>query len=81
VYIDAPQEIRAHRILSRARFGDPQTIEEFTIADERDQGINQQGFGQNTAKVVVLADKKIINDGDLISLSKQIGELVASLRQ
>jgi len=72
--VDAPQKIRFERIISRGKPSDPKTWEEFLKADSRDNFDTENPMGQQTGKLLELADFVVINDGNLTRARKEIEE-------
>ncbi len=70
--VDAPREIRFKRAVSRAKPSDPVIWEEFLKVDERDLNDKENPLGQQTQKLLDMADFKIINDGDLKKSMREI---------
>lgn len=83
IAIDAPQQLRFDRVIKRNRgIGyDPQTWEEFIIADEHDQGKDQPEHGQNVRKCIEMADVILQNDGSLEDLQKKVDNVVKEVLQ
>jgi dephospho-CoA kinase len=79
IAVDAPQEIRFERMVKRQRYDDPQTWEEFVAMDERDQGKNEEVYGQQVRKCIEQADYLIVNDGSLEDLGKKVDEVLTKL--
>jgi dephospho-CoA kinase len=73
--VDASRQIRFKRILERNKASDPKTWIDFLKVDERDNFDNENPFGQQTGKLIEMADYVIMNDEDLESARKQV-ELV-----
>jgi len=72
--VDAPQKIRFERILARGKPSDPKTWEEFIKADSRDNFDSENPMGQQTGKLLEMADFVIVNDGDLRRSALEIEE-------
>lgn len=70
--VDAPREIRFKRAVARAKPSDPVILEEFLKMDERDLHDAGNPLGQQTQKLLDMADFVIINDKDLESARKQV---------
>ena len=73
VAIDAPQEIRFQRIVTRGG-EDPKVWEEFVKSDERDQGVGELEHGLRVKDCINVADYTIVNDGSLEDLQKKVDE-------
>lgn len=78
--VDAPQEIRWQRMLSRARPMDPRTLEEFIAVDKRDQGENEPEYGQQVKKCFELADFVLQNNGNVETFQEKLKEVAQRLR-
>jgi len=79
IAIDAPQQIRFERLQQRKRESDPKSWEEFVVADERDQGINQPEYGQQVRKCIEMADVVLQNDGSLEEFQKKVEDVIKEL--
>lgn len=79
IWVDAPFNTRAQRVFTRKRTGDATTMEKFIVDDKADKGEQAAGYGQNTAKCVVLADFKIDNDSTLDEMAKKISKILSKL--
>lgn len=79
LYVTAPPEIRFERMHARARESDPRTLEAFLHLEklERKGDVAHQNL-EATAK---LADRIIINDGDLPQLYDRIDGALAELSE
>lgn len=77
--LDAPQEIRFRRIVSRNRPGDPGTLEEFA-EKERKENIGRD-TNQQLENCLRLADTLIINDSSLKGLYRKIDEKIAEIQK
>jgi dCMP deaminase len=73
MYVNAPDEIRFERIKSRGREEDPRTYEAF-IRIEKLEMDNIEKTKQNLKGTFALADKSIINDGDVNELYDKIDQ-------
>ena len=78
--IEAPIEKRFQWILMRNKDSDPKTIDEIKAIDSRDRGVGEPNSGQQSAKCYDLADDCIKNEGTFEELSKNIGELLETLK-
>lgn len=76
--VDATLEKRFQLMQKRARLGDPETWEDFLKAANRDLegGVS---FGQQVKKCLEMADKTIVNDGDLATLQRKINDWMRSV--
>lgn len=79
ICVDASLEVRAQRVFARKRTGDAVTMEKFLIDDAADKGEQAKGYGQNTAKCVILADYVIHNDSTLDVLAKRTAQTLAKI--
>lgn len=77
--VDAPREIRFKRIIARGKPHDPKTWEDFLVVDNRDLNDKQNPLGQQTQKLLDMADFKIINAIDLKNSMKQVEEIFNKL--
>jgi len=77
--VDAPREIRFKRAVTRAKSSDPAIWEEFLKVDERDLNDKENPLGQQTQKLLDMADFKIINDSDLQRAMKQVEEIYGKI--
>jgi len=66
-YVTAPEEVRFQRIKERHREEDPQTFEAFARIEKLEME-NIERTKQNIKGTIALANKKIVNDGDLKEL-------------
>ena len=73
--IDASQKTRFERIISRGKSSDPKTWEEFLKMDARDNFDTENPMGQQTQKLLDMADFVVVNDGDLGSARKQVEKM------
>jgi len=64
IAVDATQEIRFQRVLTRAKPWDPKNWNEFLKVDKRDRGDGGDKGGQQVKKCMEMADVKIENNGD-----------------
>jgi len=79
IAVDAPREIRFKRILERGKPHDPKTWQDFLKVDERDLEDKQNPLGQQTAKLLKLADFVIINDADIEKAMAQVKEVYSKI--
>jgi dephospho-CoA kinase len=77
VGVEAPAELRFERSRRRARPGDPETFEEF-LARERQEN-SADPAGQQLAATFALADRVLVNDGNLDALRVRVDDLLAAL--
>lgn len=79
IAVDAPREIRFKRIVERGKPHDPKIWEEFLKVDERDLCDKENPHGQQTGKLLKMADFVIVNDKDFESARKQVEEIYAKI--
>jgi dephospho-CoA kinase len=75
--VDAPAELRFARSRLRARPGDPQSLAEFTQRERQENSANPAG--QQLQATFELADRVLLNDGNLDALRLKIDEVLRSL--
>ncbi len=73
--VDAPRETRFKRMVARAKASDSPVWENFLKTDERDLNDKENPLGQQTQKLLNMADFLIINDADLKSAMAQIEQI------
>lgn len=73
--VDAPQKLRYERIIRRGKPSDPKNWEDFLKMDERDNFDASDPMGQQTGKLLEMADFVIVNDSDLARSMGQIEEI------
>ena len=61
--------------MSRGKESDPKTWEEFVRVDERDNFDSANPMGQQTGKLIEIADFVIVNDEDLNNAMVQIEKI------
>jgi dCMP deaminase len=71
IWVDADEELRLARIGSRARSGDPESLEELRRLEGREQGGGDPA-GQQLAAVQELADFTIRNEGAVADLHREV---------
>ncbi len=81
VSVDAPQEIRFQRIVSRNRESDPKTSEDFLKVDNRDKGIGEPETGQGVGKCMEKADFVLINSGNLTEAEEKVKNLYEEIEK
>jgi dephospho-CoA kinase len=75
--VQAPTELRFGRSLARARPGDPATLEEF---QERERQENTSDpAAQQLDAAFGLADRRLVNDGDLEALHRGLDRILDEL--
>ena len=75
LWVEASPEVRFARSVSRARPGDPATLEEFLELEGRELS-TEEAAGQKLLGVRELADEVIANDADLARLESRLDELL-----
>ena len=78
IYVTASAEIRFERMRKRNRIGDPRTYEEFLRIEKIEQK-NADKSKQNLSDTAKLADKKLINDGNITNLYDNIDRILSEL--
>ena len=73
--VDASQKIRFERILLRGKSSDPKTWQEFLKMDARDNFDTENPMGQQTGKLLEMADFVVMNDKYLGDAQKQVEEM------
>lgn len=71
--ITADAKKRFALMQKRGKEYDPKTWEEFTKAEQRDRGIEQESYGQQVEKCLALADVILENNGNLSDFEKNVG--------
>jgi dephospho-CoA kinase len=79
IAVDAPRRIRFERMIARGKEHDPKNWQEFLRVDKRDLCDTSNPLGQQTRKLLGIADFKIINDADLQSSMKKIEDVWAKI--
>ena len=79
IAVDAPQEQRFERLVTRARESDPKDWERFLEMENRDLGKNESDSGQQVLKCIEASDYKIINNGTLEELKQKIEYFLMNL--
>jgi dephospho-CoA kinase len=79
IAVDAPQQIRFERMQKRNRPTDPKTWEEFVAIDERDQGVGEPEYGQQTKKCLEAADFVLVNDGSAEQVENKLNEIIQKI--
>jgi dCMP deaminase len=78
VHVTAVPEMRLERIKARGREGDPQTLEEFKILEER-EAANEDPNAQQLESTAILADVELENNSDLPALRTRVREMIRTL--
>jgi dCMP deaminase len=74
VWVDAPIELRFERMRGRARSGDPGTLEQMRVLEERERG-SEDSAAQQLDAVRALADFTIENGGGLAALHTAVRQI------
>lgn len=77
VGVTAPEDLRFARSRSRARPGDPASLEEFTARERQENSRNPAG--QQLLATFALADHVLDNDGDLAALRGNVDALLRAI--
>jgi len=75
IVFDAPLELRFDRAMNRGRLESATTLEEFKIQDALEQTQDESALQLQACKE--LADKEIVNDGNLQTLYDQVHTVLA----
>jgi len=78
--VDAPQELRFQRLMTRNRPSDPKVFYLFMKADNKDQGLGEEESGQQVAACMKLADVSIFNDFSIERLTDKIVFMVQQIQ-
>lgn len=78
IAIDANSRMRYERITARGSATDHVTFEKF-IADEERESVSEDPAKQNLKKVAALADVRILNEGTLEELYRQVDGVLAKV--
>jgi len=78
--VDAPQDLRFQRLMTRNRPSDPKIFYQFMKADNKDQGIGEEESGQQVIECIKLADVSIFNDFSLERLTDKVNFMVQQIQ-
>ena len=78
IYVTAPPEIRFERMRRRDREGDPNTFAAFLAIEEKELK-SDEASGQQLLETFKLADKRIVNDGNLQHLFDQVDRVLGEI--
>lgn len=78
IAIEAPENVRFDRVLSRKKIGDPTTFEEMKEKSAR-EAYNEDPVKQSIQPCIDKADFKVINDGDLQSLHDKLDKIMEGI--
>jgi len=76
--VSAHTDLRFRRIATRARPGDPTTIEELRALDDRESDTSSSGV--RIKECVLMAEATIVNDGTLEKLHRSVDEFLLRYR-
>jgi len=79
--VDAPQKMRFERMMKRAKPSDPKTWGEFLKVDDRDNFDTSNPMGQQTGKLLEMADFVVINHGNLKDSIKEIEKIWEKIKK
>jgi dephospho-CoA kinase len=79
ISVDAPQQMRFQRMMTRNRPSDPKIFYMFMKADNKDQGIGEEECGQQVSACMKLADVSIYNDFSLERLIDQVNFMIQQI--
>lgn len=77
VFVDAPWDTRAKRVLERHAIGDPKTLDEFKSIDDFDRG--DVDAGEQTADCIKLAEYTLMNAGTREVLDQRVLDLLLEI--
>ena len=80
IAVDAPQQLRFQRMMTRNRPSDPKVFFLFMKADNKDQGIGEEESGQQVAACIKLADVSIFNDFSLERLIDKVNFMIQQIQ-
>lgn len=78
IAVDADSRARFERVLHRGSETDRVSFEKF-IADEERESMSENPGVQNLRKTAALSDVRVMNNGDLPSLHRQIDSILATV--
>jgi len=78
--VDAPQDLRFQRLMTRNRPSDPKIFYQFMKADNKDQGLGEEESGQQVAACMKLADVSIFNDFSIERLTDKVAFLIQQIQ-
>ena len=78
VAVDAPVETRFSRSKKLAKPGDPTTLQEFIALDQR-EAHDESKSGVRIRECMDMADKTLLNDGDIKKLQRDVDAMLAWL--
>lgn len=81
IAVDAPRELRFERTLARDKSSDPKTWEEFVKVDERDNFDSANPMGQQTGRLIEIADFVVVSDSNLESAMIQIEKIWEEIKE
>lgn len=80
ISVDAPQDLRFQRLMTRNRPSDPKIFYQFMKADNKDQGLGEEESGQQVAACIKLADVSIFNDFSIERLTDKVAFLIQQIQ-
>ncbi len=80
VAVTAPLAVRFARLQARNREGDPKTLQEFFVVDQRDRGIGQDLSGQQVDRCIGLAEFKFENSSTKEEFETQVRDFIKLLQ-
>jgi dephospho-CoA kinase len=80
ISVDAPQQLRFQRLMTRNRPSDPKVFYMFMKADNKDQGQGEEESGQQVGECMKLADVSIFNDFSLERLTDKVVFMVQQIQ-
>ena len=78
VAVDAPVETRFQRAKKVGKVGDPKTYDEFLALDQK-EAADPNASGVRIKECMAMADKTLVNDGDLKKLQRDVDSMLAWL--
>ena len=79
--VDAPRDVRFERIIKRGKQSDMLDWENFLKVDERDNFDPDNPMGQQTGKLIEMADFVIMNDRNLGHATKQVEKIWEQIKE
>ena len=80
ISVDASRERRFDLMVKRAKESDPKNWEDFVRLDNRDFGIGEPDWGQQSQRCMEMADFKIENNGDVEEFMKRINQVYEKIQ-
>jgi len=79
IAVDAPQQLRFQRLMTRNRPSDPKVFYQFMKVDNKDQGIGEEECGQQVQQCIKLADVSIFNEYTLERLTDKVNFMIQQI--